>query len=315
MYHRYTDGALAPAPHILESGFKDFYDNIIDMSNKGVEVNIGGYIISNKDFYWNTNFNIAANRNKIENLNGANINSYMQDAYIEGMPAGTLKGYIVEGICQDQNELDVLDAASPTGVYQTNTRVGDYIMKDVDGNGRIDINDRVVIANPEPKCFGGWMNTLSYKDWSLSFLFQYQLGGEALYSNLQTDMGGFLGQSVLREVYENTWTPENRDARYPQLVYMSSNIYNLSSSDRYVFKTSYLRMKNITLSYNLPQTMMNKWGVKNASVFATMTNLFTITNWPGLDPESIGSIVTQMSSSSDPYPMSRTFSVGVKVQF
>lgn len=315
VYHRYTDGALAPAPHILESGFKDFYDNIIDMSNKGVEVNIGGYIISNKDFYWNTNFNIAANRNKIENLNGANINSYMQDAYIEGMPAGTLKGYIVEGICQDQSELDVLDAASPTGVYQTNTGVGDYIMKDVDGNGRIDINDRVVIANPEPKCFGGWTNTLSYKDWSLSFLFQYQLGGEALYSNLQTDMGGFLGQSVLREVYENTWTPENWDARYPRLVYMSSNVYNLSSSDRYVFKTSYLRMKNITLSYNLPQTMMNKWGVKNASVFATMTNLFTITNWPGLDPESIGSIVTQMSSSSDPYPMSRTFSVGVKVQF
>lgn len=315
VYHRFTDGALAPAPHILEAGFKNFYGNIIDMSNNGVEVNIGGYIISNKNFSWNTNFNIAANRNKIENLNGASINEYMQDAYIKGMPAGTLKGYIVKGICQEQSELDALDAASPTGLYQSNTKVGDYIMEDTDGNGKIDVNDRVVIANPEPKCFGGWMNILAYKDLSLSFLFQYQIGGEALYENLMMDMLGSLGQSVLREIYGNTWTPENTNARYPQLVYQNTNGYNMTKNNRYVFKTSYLRMKNITLSYNLPQTMTSKWGVKNASVFASVTNLFTITSWPGLDPESIGTIVTQMSTSSDPYPMSRTFSLGLKMQF
>lgn len=315
VYHRYTDGALAPGPHILESGFKNYYSNIIDMSNKGVEVNIGGYVISNKDFSWNTNFNIAANRNKIERLNGATINAYMQDAYIKGMPAGTLKGYIVKGICQNQSELDALDAASPTGIYQSNTGVGDYIMEDTDKNGTIDINDQVVIANPEPKCFGGWINTFTYKDFAFSFLFQYQLGGEALYSNLQLDTSGAMGQSVLRELYGNTWTPENTDARYAQLVFMKLGSYNQANNDRYVFKTSYLRMKNITLSYNLPQAMTTKWGVGNASVFATMTNLFTITNWPGLDPESIGTIVTNMSSSKDPYPMSRTFSLGLKVQF
>lgn len=315
VYHRYTDGALAPAPHILESGFENYYSNIIDMTNNGVEVNIGGDIIRSKNFVWNTNFNIAANRNKIKRLNGATISAGMQDAYIEGMPAGTLKGYKVKGICQDLSELEVLNAASPTGTYQTNTGVGDYIMQDIDGNGMIDVNDRVVIANPEPKCFGGWLNTLTYKDFALSFLLQYQFGGEALYSNLQTDMGGALGQSVLRELYGNTWTTENTNARYPQLVFMGRESYNLTDNDRYVFKTSYLRMKNITLSYKLPQAMTSKWGVKNASVFATVTNLFTITNWPGLDPESIGTIVTQMSSSNDPYPMSRTFSLGVKVQF
>lgn len=315
IYHRYTDGALAPGPHILESGFKNYYDNIIDMSNKGVEVNIGGTVIGRKDFSWITNVNIAANRNKIERLNGATVNPYMQDAYIQGMPAGTLKGYVVKGICQEQTELDALNAASPAGEYQSNAKVGDYILEDIDRNGTIDIDDRVVIANPEPKCFGGWMNTFAYKDWSLSCLFQYQLGGEALYQNLQGDMVGSLGQSVLREVYGNTWTPENRDARYPQLVYRNQNAYNWANLDRYVFKTSYLRMKNITLSYKLPQPLTNKWGVKQTSVFAAITNLFTLTGWPGLDPESVGTVVAQMSSAKDPYPMSRTFSLGVKLQF
>lgn len=315
VYHRYTDGALAPAPHILESGFKNYYSNIIDMTNNGVEVNIGGGIIRSHDFNWDTNFNIAANRNKIKRLNGASINPYMQDAYIEGMPAGTLKGYKVLGICQDQSQLDELDAQSPTGVYQANTGVGDYIMADIDGNGMIDVNDRVVIANPEPKFFGGWLNTLSYKDFSLSFLLQYQYGGEAIYTNLQTDMVGNLGMSVLRELYENTWTPDNTDARYARLVFMGYNTYNYADCDRYVFKTSYLRMKNITLSYALPKKVLEKFGVSYASLSATATNLFTITDWPGLDPESIGTVVSSMSTSSDPYPMSRTFSLGLKVQF
>lgn len=315
VYHRYTDGALAPAPHILESGFKSYYDNIIDMTNHGVEFNIGGDIVRSEDVTWNTNFNIAANRNKIKRLNGASISAGMQDAYIEGMPAGTKRGYVVKGICQDIKEIEALNAAAPGGIYQEDTGVGDYIMEDMDGNGKIDTNDRVVIANPEPKCFGGWLNTLTYKNLSLSFLLQYQCGGEALYDNLTGDMGGALGQSILREAYGNTWTPENTAARYPQLVYMGYNMYNMSSNDRYVFKTSYLRMKNIMLSYNLPQPVVAKWGVKNASVFATVTNLFTITGWPGLDPEAIGTVVTSMSTVQDPYPMSRTFSLGLKVQF
>lgn len=315
VYHRYTDGALAPAPHILESGFASYYANIIDMTNDGVEVNIGGDIVRSADFNWNTNFNIASNRNKIKRLNGASINVYMQDAYIEGQPAGTLKGYQVMGICQSQQEIDALNAQSPTGLYQSNTGVGDYIMADIDGNGYIDVNDRVVIANPEPKFFGGWTNMLRYKNFNLSFLLQFQYGGEALYSNLQADMAGNIGQSVLRELYENTWTPDNTNARYARLVYMGYNTYNYADCDRYVFKTSYLRMKNVTLSYNLPKIVLSKFRMKNGMVFVSATNLFTITKWPGLDPESVGTLVSTMSASSDPYPMSRTYSVGVKVQF
>ena len=92
LYHRYTDGALAPAPHILESGMTYFYSNIIDMSNRGIEFEISGDIIRQTDFTWNLGFNISANRNRIEKLNSATIMPGIQDAFIEGHPAGTLKG-------------------------------------------------------------------------------------------------------------------------------------------------------------------------------------------------------------------------------
>lgn len=139
-YYRYTDGALAPAPHILESGMSNYYDNIIDMSNRGVEVSLGGYPVRGKDFAWNTDLNISVNRNRIESLNNAQINSYMQDAFIVGKPAGTVKGYIVDHIVQNMDEVNELNAkAVENGFaeYQSGIGVGDFLMKDTDGMVRL----------------------------------------------------------------------------------------------------------------------------------------------------------------------------------
>lgn len=322
VYFRKTDGALAPSPHILESGFSLYYANIIDTSNKGVELYLSGDIIRNKDFTWNSAFNISANRSKLESLNSASISAYIQDFFVVGEPVGSSRGYVVEGIFQSQEEIDELNEIAISkdhDYYQDAVAEGDYKIKDINGDGTIDSNDKVVIANPEPKCFGGWSNTLTYKDWSLSFLFQFRCGGEALYDNLQMEaMSTNIAQNLMREYYENMWTPDNRDARYPQLVassYYGAMNYNASNVDRYVFKTSYLRMKNITLSYTLPKKAMQKIGIQNASVFASATNLFTVSQWPGLDPEMVGTVTSTMSSSYDAYPMSRTFSLGLKVQF
>lgn len=315
LYHRYTDGALAPAPYILESGMTSYYANVIDMTNRGIELSLGGDIIRSNTFTWHSNMNLSRNRNKIKHLNGANINIYMQDAYIEGYPAGVTKGYIVKKIAQSQEELDDLNASSPIGMYQSDTGVGDFIMEDLDGNGYIDTNDRKVIANPEPDWFGGWFNSLTYKGFNLSFQIQYQWGGNALYSNLQYDMAGTLGNSVLRELYDNMWTEEHTNAKYPRLVYDPYNTYNLVNSDRYVFSTNYLRLKNITLSYAIPSILTRKAGINYALVFVSATNLFTITPWPGLDPESTGGYVSSMATNSDLYPLSRTFSMGLKLQF
>ncbi len=317
-YYRYTDGALAPAPHILESGMMNYYANVIDMSNKGVELLVGGDIIRTNQFTWNSNFNIAFNRNKIEKLNGAHINPYMEDSFLEGYPAGTQKGYKVVGIIQEQSVIDELNSKAAQdgyGWYQEyNTGPGDYLFKDINGDGMISSADRDVISNPEPDFFGGWSNTLAYKNISLSFIMQFSKGVEAVWSNLMEDAVGNIGLGVNREMFRNSWTMDNTDAEYAQLINTPGGYYNFIYSDKYVFDASYLRMKNVTLSYNLPVTLVKRMHVKNASLFASATNLFTITDWPGLDPELLGGEVTSMSVNDDPYPLSKTFSIGIKVQ-
>lgn len=317
-YYRYTDGALAPAPHILESGMTNYYANIIDMSNRGVEVSLGGDIIRGHQFTWNSNFNIAFNRNTIEKLNTASISPYMQDSFLEGYPAGTKKGFKVKEIIQEQSVIDELNLTAIQNGYdcyqEVSTSVGDYLMEDTNGDGRITSADEVVITNPEPDFFGGWSNTLTYRNVSLSFIMQFSKGIEALWSNLMTDAGGNLGLGVNREMFRNTWTPDHTDAHYAQLINSSMGYYNYAYSDRFVFDASYLRMKNVTLSYQLPELFIKKMRIKNASLFASATNLFTITDWPGLDPELLGGGVTSMSISEDPYPLSKTFSIGIKVK-
>lgn len=196
-----------------------------------------------------------------------------------------------------------------------NTGVGDYLLKDLDGNGIFDATyDKTVIANPEPAIFGGWQNTFSYKNWSLSMLMQFSQGGTAVYNDLLMEVTQpYAGKSVSRELYGNFWTPENTDARYAR---MGDGIYNYNSTlnDRYVFSTSYLRMKNITLAYELPRSVAQRLHLGSASVYAVATNLFTVTDWPGIDPESAGTGTTA-GTNYDSYPLSKTFSVGVKLSF
>lgn len=319
-YYRYTNGALAPAPHIWEAGMSTYYDNIIDMSNRGFELSLGADVIRTKDFNWSSIINLSLNRNRVEELNNAQIDTYMQDYFVVGKPVGVIQGYIVDHIVQDQSELDRLNAQAAAlygegTVYQPTTGVGDYLLKDLDGNGIFSsTGDKTVIANPEPNFFGGWSNTFSYKNWSLSFLMQFSQGGEALYNDLLVDMTGMAGKGINPELYDNFWTPDRRDARYARI---GDGIYNYNSveSDRYVFSTSYLRMKNITLAYNLPKTLLSKLHIAGASVYAVATNLFTVSKWPGLDPESVGSGTTLMGTNYDSYPLSKTFAVGVKLQF
>ncbi len=317
-YYRYTDGALAPSPYILESGMNTYSSNIIDMSNRGVEFSIGADVVRTKDFNWSTMLNLSTNRSRIESLNNALIDPYMQDFFVVGEPMGVTQGYVVDHIIQDQAEIDELNAKAQELYgrnYMDNTGVGDYLLKDLDGNGIFDgTYDKTIIANPEPNFFGGWQNTFAYKNWSLSVLMQFSQGGEALYNDLLMEVTlANAGKSVSRELYNNFWTPDNTDARYARMADGLYN-YNSSTNDRYVFSTSYLRMKNITLSYELPRSLTERLHIGSASLYAVATNLFTVTKWPGIDPESVGTGTT-MGTNYDSYPLSKSFSVGVKLSF
>ena len=319
IYHRKTDGALAPAPIALEFGIGTYYSNILDLTNNGFEFSIGGDVVRTKDFTYNTMLSISSNRNKITKLNGSTLDMMHQDLYMEGHAMGTVKGYKVAGIYQSQDQISKLNEqamAKGFDFYQDGAAVGDYMFADTNGDGYISEADRTAIANPEPKVFGGWSNTLSYKNFTLSMLFQYQLGGDAYYSTMQESASGAIGMSILREMYGNTWTPDRTDAKYAKLMWMPNAYTNTQANDRYVYSNSYFRLRNITLSYTFEPAWLERLHVSGASVFFTATNLFTITDWPGLDPDMAATnAFTKTTETKDVYPMSRSFSFGLKLQF
>lgn len=319
IYHRKTDGALAPAPIALEFGIGTYYSNILDLTNNGFEFSIGGDAVRTKDFTYNTMLSISSNRNKITKLNGSTLDMMHQNLYMEGHAMGTVKGYKVAGIYQSQDQISKLNEqamAKGYGFYQNGAAVGDYMFADTNGDGFISEADRTAIANPEPKVFGGWSNTLSYKNFTLSMLFQYQLGGDAYYSTMQESASGAIGMSILREMYGNTWTPDRTDAKYAKLMWMPNAYTNTQANDRYVYSNSYFRLRNITLSYTFEPAWLERLHVSGASVFFTATNLFTITDWPGLDPDMAATnAFTKTTETKDVYPMSRSFSFGLKLQF
>lgn len=317
VYSRKTTDALANTPIPQELGPNSYFSNFVDISNRGVEISLGGDIIKTDDFSWTTNINWSLNRNKLDKINGAEINQFSLDYFIEGQPVGTIKGYKVVKIIQDQTEIDDLNAASPTGYYdQFSTGVGDYLYEDINGDGRITADDRAVIGNIQPDFFGGISNTITYKNFGLSALLQYSVGGERTWSNIPFGTLNILGENKYTEYALNTWTPENPDARYARALYFDPSASS-RTSDRYLYDTSYLRLKNLQLFYNLDSALMKKIGVTNAKLMLTGTNLLTWTNWPGMDPETFserGGIIDQVNNE-DPYPLSKSVSFGVQLQF
>ncbi|MEZ4792767.1 MAG: TonB-dependent receptor [Gelidibacter sp.] len=316
-YNRKTTGALVTTPIPLELGSDTYYSNFIDVTNKGVEISLGGDIIRTEDFKWNANVNWAFNRNKLDKLNGANINPFQLDYFVEGEPVGTIKGYKVIKIFQSQEEVDALNAASPSGFYdQFATGAGDYMYEDINGDGEITSEDRTIIGNIEPDFFGGISNTFTYKNLSLSALLQYSVGAETVWRAIPFGTFNQLGENKFSEYALNTWTPENPDARYARALYFDPASSG-RISDRYLYDTSYLRLKSLQLSYNFDANLMKKIGFDSAKIMLTGTNLLTWTKWPGIDPETFserGTIIDQ-ANNEDPYPLAKSFSLGVQLQF
>ena len=316
-YSRKTTGALVQTPISLELGPKSYFSNFMDVTNKGIEVSIGGDIIRGEDFVWSTNVNWSFNRNKLVKLNGASINPFQLDYYIEGQPVGTIRGYQVTKIFQNQDEIDALNAASPTGLYdKASTSVGDFMMADLNKDGLITDADKAVIGNVQPKYFGGISNTFAYKNFSLSALLQYSVGAQSIWNAIPMGTFNNLGENKYSEYALNTWTPENPSARYARALYTDPSASG-RISDRYIYDTSYLRLKSMQFTYNFEQKLMNKMGIDKASFTLTGTNLLTWTKWPGIDPETFSErgTITDQINNEDPYPLAKSFSLGIQVQF
>ena len=301
-YHKKTDGLLNTVDMPRSSGFTTSTQNIGKMENKGFELAIDGDIISSKDWTWNLAANVSLNRNKVTELyQRADIYGAEQDIVIMkdfvnlirvGEPLGIFYGYVEDG-------------------YDDN---GNVQYKDLDTDGKITALDRQIIGNPHPDYTLGMTSSLRWKNLQLS-CFWYATIGNDIYSLSMAALTHDYqwGISTMKEVLYNHWTPENTNAKYPNITAAASG--NLRMSDRFVYDGSYARMKNIELAYNMP---LKRYGLQSSQVYVSGQNLLTITSYPFWDPETNargGSRSVEQGIDAYNYPGNKSITVGIRLVF
>ncbi|TEW76725.1 TonB-dependent receptor [Gramella jeungdoensis] len=316
-YNRKTTDALMPSPFPFETGADTYTANFADLTNKGFELDLGGDIIRTDELQWAANFNISQNKNTLDKFNQNGISSFLIDRYEIGREVNIIKGYVVEKIFQDQTELDNLNAGSSTGFYQEyGTGLGDYKYKDLNNDGRITSADREYLGSSQPDVFGGFNTEVNYKGFSLGAYFNYSLGGESLWASYGNKLSYSPNINTYSMFYENTWTPERIDAEYPRFIITDPN-FNSRISNKTVYDTSFLRLKTLQFGYQFPQQIIEKFSATGLSIFVTGSNLWTLTDFPGLNPDSKDGGFASVTSTDnrDPYPVAKTWSLGVNLKF
>jgi len=262
-----------------------------------------GAIISKNDFKWDVSANISFNRNKVVKLydgisilGGAlDVNAVNDYSNIlrEGRPVGQFWGYVEDG-------------------YNS---VGQINIKDLDGDKAITIKDKTYIGNPNPDFIYGLNSVMSYKNFEFTLFIQGVQGNDILnVSSINNTVDYGIGLNMAKEVYLNHWTSTNTNAKYP----IPSISTKVNMSNRFIEDGSYLRLKNIQLSYNLPVLKYNINWIQNIQIYVSGQNLITLTKYSWWDPEinSLGS-ANSVSQGIDyfSYPTSKSFTVGIKARF
>lgn len=317
-YHKLTRDLLLSTPIPTTTGFSSTVLNVGNIENKGFDFDIRTINIDSK-IKWNTALNISINRNQITNLNSDEDILFIT-LLREGEPVGTFYGYLFEGIFQTDEEA----ANSPVLVGQERSapnpaswaRAGDRKYKDVNSDGVIDANDRVIIGSSQPDFVWGFNNSFSYGGFDLSIFFQGSQGNEMLNNN-NIDLLNFTGQNnVLAEPGLNRWTPENPSDKYPRALSNGSLDYAVQST-AFVEDASYTRLRNITIGYRLPQTLIRKLRIRDCRLYASATNLFVWTNYSGYDPEAntFGQSTFLVGVDQGGYPQVKMYTAGINISF
>ena len=308
---------LVPIPG--QTGSTSWNANIADVTNKGWELAIGGDIIRNNDLRWNSSFNISWVNNNVDALNGGATSAFGSAGIIEGEPIGVHLGYEVVSIAQTQDEIDALNVGAPDGNYfNALTQPGDYIFKDLDGDGEITADDRKPLGSINPKFFGGWNNTISYKNFDFTFNFNFVDGNQKYWREGGAALGLPVNPNVnvLRTVVDDTWTPENTNAKYARI---GSGTHGVNTPNtKTVFEGSYIKLRSASIGYNFPREWLDNTGIDNVQIKITGNNLFVISDYPGIDPESVptqrgGATVDLRADQGFSYPQARTFTFGVNI--
>ncbi len=314
-YLKKTTDLLFSIPVPTTSGYSSLTTNLGELMNKGVEFDVNSIIVD-QEFKWDASFNISFNRNRVISLpSGDDIMStrYGVDGVIrEGEPLGVFYGYTFEGVYSRSEDI-------PNGLRMNGQLVapGDAIFTDRNGDNIIDINDRTIIGNANPLCIGGFSNRFGFRGLELVAFFNYSYGNDILneFRAKRDDMArAFSVPSP--EIYYNRWRKEGDVTDVPKVIQGDPRQNGRKTSTRWLENGSFLRLKTVTLSYNLPKILTNRAKLSKARIYVTGQNLLTLTKYTGYDPEvastsnfSRGVFGVDVGS----YPISKAIIVGLNI--
>lgn len=329
IYSKTTGDLLLFADLPGSSGFdtNKVYKNTGTVENKGLELTFNTVNIDANNFTWTTNFNISFNKNKVkalaENqemlLTAVNWDSNWNNspAYISriGEPLGLMLGYWYEGTYkyEDFDRIGnsyLLKEGVPYIGDRSNVQPGDMRYSDINEDGIINDKDRTVIGKGFADHTGGFTNTFRYKDFDLSVFFQWSYGNDILNANKLVLERATRGYFNMFASYKDRWSPENPYSDIPRAGEGSGNHY----SSYAIEDGSYIRLKSLTLGYNIPDNISKKIFMRDARIYFSAQNLFTLTNYSGMDPEtSVRHSALTPGFDFSAYPRARTYSIGLNV--
>lgn len=324
-----------------QTGFTTKSVNGGNVTNTGIELLVG-YRKIEGDFTWDVSANFTKIKNNIDELVGVNpyviFNSQFAPDFVDnwqgatrsyiGGNVGTFYGYRADGIFQTQAEIDALNGSAPEGVYQSEgTAPGDRKFEDINGDGKINGEDREVIGSPFPDFYGGLNIAAQYKGFDIGIELYGTYGNDILnFARVELETFGGYGlanaySNISTEYRNNAWTPTNQSNTYSRLVIEDVNKNN-RISDHYVEDGSYLRLRNLKFGYSLPVNVVENIGMNTIKIYISAQNLLTLTGYSGWDPE-IGQVSGINGNSSvqtrgidqGAYPITKTFTLGVNLQF
>ena len=342
-YKKRTDNLLVVGNRIpSQSGFTSYTENLGLMESNGFELTLNAQIVDKPKFKWNVGTTMSTGKTKILEMGADYIESGYNQGWVTGgtqrliigEEIGAFYGYKTAGISQfddftqfvglsDQAKIDLYNSnpmavftpvVDENGVGVIAQRPGEQLYQDIDGNGLINELDRQVIGHAQPDFVFGVNSSLTFKRFDLNFNIDGQLGQDICnVTNFQ--LLAFDNRQQLSLVRER-WTPENPSTIYPRLSSLNSGAPAFKMSDRFIEDGSFVRLQNVTLSYDLPVSVVRKLKIANAKIFVSGSNLITITNYTGYNPDVslTGDNTQQMGHDNAGYPVSRTFRLGVNLK-
>ena len=336
-YRKMTYDLLQSKTIPSSTGFSSVYVNEGDIENKGLEFTLDLVPVKTSSLEWTLSGNISFNRSKIvkisdtadskqifvtpdhaeevvyfygSSLGTSNYVSYPGNIFMEGYPMALFYGWKVKGIVREGQ------AGTPLAEGSDERQPGYIDYYDLNGNGYIDDEDRTIIGDPNPDFIYGFRTTVTWKSLSLSAGFNGSYGNDIINMNKAVETyTAATSTNVLRDAFYKAWTPERQETDYPALGSITTADSKKVSS-WYIEDGSYLRLANLSLSWNAP-VKKNARVLKGLALTASANNLHVWTRYSGWDPDvnSFGTNIRKLGCDSGSYPASRTFSFDVKFTF